>query len=61
MRRDTDAMQTRLRIGVGGRKALDDAHDIMGECYGLIGRLMAEVERLDRLSTCGRCGADGRG
>lgn len=40
------ALMKRCQIGVGGRRALDEAHEIMAECYGTLGALMLEVERL---------------
>ncbi len=36
----------RCQIGCGGRHAIDDAHDILAECYGALGALNAEVRRL---------------
>jgi hypothetical protein len=33
-------------VGVGGKNALNDAHDIMAECFGVIGALLAERDRL---------------
>lgn len=45
-RQAVDALMKRCQIGVGGRNALDEAHDIMAECYGTLGALMLEVERL---------------
>ena len=39
-------LMKRCQIGVGGRNALNDAHDIMAECYGVIGALLAERDRL---------------
>jgi len=36
----------RCQIGVGGRNAIDDAHSIMAECYGTLGALLAEIEKL---------------
>ncbi len=41
-----EALMKRCQIGVGGRHALDNAHDIMAECYGILGTLMLAVERL---------------
>lgn len=41
-----DALMKRCQIGVGGRHALDNAHDVMAECYGTLGALMLTVERL---------------
>lgn len=43
---DVDALMKRCQVGVGGRRALDDAHDIMAECYGTLGRMRLEIERL---------------
>lgn len=34
------ALMKRCQIGVGGRRALDEAHEIMAECYGTLGALM---------------------
>jgi hypothetical protein len=45
-RAEVDALMKRCQIGVGGRHALDNAHSIMAECYGTLGALMLEVERL---------------
>lgn len=36
----------RCQIGVGGRGALDAAHDILAECYGTLGALLDEAERV---------------
>lgn len=43
---DVEALMKRCQIGVGGRNALDDAHSIMAECYGTLGKLSAENARL---------------
>lgn len=55
-----EALIKRCQIGVGGRKALDDAHEIMAECYGTIGALVAERDRLRAelkiISTWAACG-----
>jgi hypothetical protein len=40
---DVDRLMKRCQIGVGGRNALNDAHDIMAECYGTLGRLQSEL------------------
>jgi len=45
-RDDADALMKRCQIGVGGRHALDNAHSIMAECYGTLGRQQIEIERL---------------
>lgn len=45
-RTEIDALMKRCQIGVGGRTALDDAHDIMSDCYGTLGLLMQCVEWL---------------
>ena len=41
-------LMKRCQIGVGGRNALDTAHDIMSECYGMLGALVQERDRLLR-------------
>jgi hypothetical protein len=47
-RAEVDALMKRCQIGVGGRpsQALENAHSIMADCYGTLGALMLEVERL---------------
>jgi len=45
-----ERLMKRCRIGVGGRRALDEAHDIMAECYGTLGALQHEVEQLRALA-----------
>ena len=45
-RAEVDALMKRCQIGVGGRQALDNANNIMADCYGTLGALMLEVERL---------------
>ena len=45
-RTDVEALMKRCQIGVGGLSALDNAHDIMAECYGTLGALMLESDRL---------------
>ena len=45
-RADVEALMKRCQIGVCGRSALDNAHSIMAECYGMLGALMLEIERL---------------
>ena len=39
-------LMKRCQRGVGGRNALNDAHDIMAECYGTLGKLEAERDAL---------------
>jgi hypothetical protein len=41
-----ERLMKKCQQGVGGRNALENAHAIMAECYGTIGMLLAEVERL---------------
>jgi hypothetical protein len=49
-------LMKRCQIGVGGRNALDTAHDIMAECYGTLGALVQERDRLLRGEyICKRC------
>lgn len=47
-RADVDALMKRCQIGVGGRNALDEAHSIMADCYGMLGRQQIKIERLRR-------------
>ena len=47
----------RCQIGVGGRGALDKAHEIMAECYGTLGALVQERDSLLHGEyICKRCG-----
>lgn len=39
---DVRRLMKRCQVGVGGRNALNEAHSIMAECYGTLGRLMME-------------------
>ena len=43
---DVAELMRRCQRGVGGRNALDEAHDIMAECYGTLGRLESERDAL---------------
>ena len=43
---DVAELMKRCQRGVGGRNALNDAHDIMAECYGTLGRLEAECDAM---------------
>ena len=43
---EIDRLMKRCQVGVGGRHALDNAHDIMAECYGTLGRQQMEIDRL---------------
>lgn len=43
---DVVRLMKRCQVGVGGRHALDEAHSIMADCYGTLGRLAAENARL---------------
>ena len=44
---DVAELMKRCQRGVGGRNALDEAHDIMAECYGTLGRLESERAALE--------------
>lgn len=48
-RAEVAALMKRCQIGVGGRHALDNAHSIMSDCYGTLGAMGAEIERLHDL------------
>lgn len=48
---DRDAVERlmkRCQVGVGGRNALNEAHDIMADCYGTLGRMLLEIDALRR-------------
>lgn len=54
---EAERLMKRCQIGVGGRDALDTAHAILAECYGTIGALVQERDRLLRGEfICTRCG-----
>ena len=54
---EVERLMKRCQIGVGGRNALDTAHDIMAECYSTLGALVQERDRLLRGEyICKRCG-----
>lgn len=40
-----EALMKRCQRGVGGRDALNQAHDIMAECYGTLGALVQARDR----------------
>ena len=40
-----DNLMKRCQIGVGPRQ-MNEAHDIMAECYGTLGAMMIEIERM---------------
>lgn len=43
-REEVERLMKRCQIGVGGRNALENAHSIMSDCYGMLGLLMTCVE-----------------
>jgi len=45
-RESVDRLMKRCQIGCGGRQALDDAHDILAECYGTLGALVQDRDAL---------------
>jgi hypothetical protein len=51
---EVDRAMKRCQVGCGGRGALDNAHDLLAECYGLLGALRAERNSL-RLGLCLNC------
>ena len=54
---DVERLMRRCQVGAGGRNALNDAHDILAECYGTLGALVQERDRLLRGEyICKRCG-----
>jgi hypothetical protein len=57
--KEVDALQKRCQIGVPGtgRNAMSIAHDILADCYGVIGALAAERNALLRGEfICQKCG-----
>ena len=48
-REQVNRLIKRCQTGVGGREALNEAHSIMAECYGVLGKLMSQVEAADAL------------
>lgn len=54
---EAEKLMKRCQIGFRGRNALDDAHNLLAECYGTIGALVQERDRLLRGEfICQRCG-----
>ena len=54
---EVERLMERCQIALGGRNALDTAHDIMAECYGMLGALLQERDSLLRGEyICSRCG-----
>ncbi|MDH4201089.1 MAG: hypothetical protein OEV66_12030 [Spirochaetia bacterium] len=54
---DAERLMKQCQIGVGGRDALDKAHNIMADCYGTIGALVEERDALLRGEyICKKCG-----
>lgn len=54
---EAEKLMKRCQIGFGGRNALNYAHDLLAECYGAIGALVQERDRLLRGEfICQRCG-----
>lgn len=41
-----ERLMRRCQAGVGGRHVLDDAHSIMADCYGSLGALVQERDRV---------------
>jgi hypothetical protein len=55
--KDAEKLMKRCQIGVGGRNALDEAHNIMAACYGTIGALIQERDALLKGEfICKKCG-----
>jgi len=45
---EIDRLMKRCQIGFGGPRALDQAHDCATDCYGALGRLKNDREKLGR-------------
>lgn len=41
-----ERLMKRCQVGCGGRSALNDARDIMAECYGTLGAMQHELTQL---------------
>ena len=52
-----EALMKRCQNGAGGRNALDEAHAIIAECYGVLGALVQQRDQLLRGEyICKKCG-----
>lgn len=49
-----ERLMKRCQIGTSGRNALDTAHDILAECYSVLGSLVQERDMLRTGDTCAR-------
>lgn len=67
---EVERLMKRCQRGCGGRNALEDAHDILAECYGTLGALDHERNRLKNMlfklgamdqPPCFCCGYNGPG
>ena len=47
-RERVEALMKRCQVGTGGPRALEQAHDILADCYGMLGRLLLERDELVR-------------
>ena len=53
---EAERLMKRCQVGFGGRNALNNAHDLLAECYGVIGSLVQERDRLlCAKDVCPRC------
>lgn len=43
---EVELLMKRCQRGVGGFGALNEAHDIMAECYGMLGKIDSENKRM---------------
>ncbi len=48
---EVETLMRKLQRGVGGKHALDDAHDYMAESYGTLGSLLQERDELRKVVT----------
>lgn len=44
--KDVERLMKQCQIGVGGKDALNKAHNIMADCYGTLGALARERDQL---------------
>lgn len=48
-----EQLMKKCQIGCGGKNALDDAHSLLAECYGTIGKMLSWIENEgERNDTC---------
>lgn len=50
-----EQIMRKCRIGFGGKSANENCHNLLAECYGIIGKMLEWIEREgERTDTCTR-------